>query len=359
MWVKELSLRNFRNYNNLNLKFEKGVNYIQGNNGEGKTSLVEAIGLLPLCKSIRQSEEKDIIKINEDFLSVEALIESEHEEKLKIVISTNGKMIESNGVEVKRVSDIAGIVKVVSFLPRDVELFKELPLKRRKFIDSNISMLNKKYLLCLSEYNKYLNEIRTLIKNNDFDKALLQVLVQELTKRGLFIQKKRREFVSLINQEIKTVASYLENNQTTMELVYCPSILEMEQDKYSNFVYQSLLSNLQNKLGNRIQILGIHGDDLQFKYNKTDLSTFGSQGQNRLSVICLKLTLFKIMKEKFKSEPIVILDDVLSELDNLHQEKLINLLTRIEQVFITGTSIQIKDDYTLFTAINNTVRRNL
>lgn len=359
MKVKNLKLKNFRNYKELSIDFEKGVNYLQGTNGAGKTSLVESIGLLPLCKSIRGSDEVDIINFNQDFALVEAIIEKEDYEKIRIVISRKGKAIKLNDYDVKKVSEIAGIVKVVSFLPKDTELFKEVPLKRRKFIDQSISMIDKEYLKVLGEYNHYLQEIRNLLRGFEVDKVLLSVLVKELVKRGMYLQKERKKFIYLINEELKSVCGYLDDNESEMNLIYIPMVDIDEVEKYEEFVYKKITDSMEYRNSSRISINGIHGDDIRFDYNKKDLGTYGSQGQNRLAVISLKIALFEMIKNKFNDEPIVILDDVLSELDLEHQNKLINLLSRIEQVFITGTSIQIKDNkkYKLYTVEDNTVRR--
>lgn len=359
MWIKKLNLKKFRNYDEVSLSFEKGVNYIQGENGSGKTSLVEAIGFLPLCKSIRTNDEKDLIKIGNENAIIEASFVNQYEEKLRIVIlSSKGKTIEYNDVEIKKTSEIAGIVKVISFLPRDVDLFKESPIKRRRFVDLNISMLNREYLKKLSEYNKLLNDIKNSIKNEKIDYLYLKVLFGELVKRGVFIQKVRKKFIESINEEMKSIANYLDKSSSKFELKYKPDVDIYEEEKYLDYAFNDFKENLEKAQKNRIQIKGAHADDITFNFNGMDLGVYGSQGQNRIAVIAVKLSLFKLIKLKFKEEPIVIFDDVLSELDEYHQEKLINLLNRMEQVFITGTALNLKGNYTLYKVSNNIVRRN-
>ena len=357
MWIKKLELSQFRNYEALSLDFQKGVNVIEGDNGEGKTSLVEAIALFPLSKSIRTTDDKEMIRLGGQFAKVECVVEKEFEEKLKIVISKQGKYVEINGSELKKISNLAGIVKVISFLPKDVELFKSSPSNRRRFIDSTISMLDRTYLLELSKYNKILDQIRILLKEEKVDQIHLEVLIKELSKLGIGIQTKRKSFIDALNEEIKVMSKYLEEDENKMKLIYCPDIGDEEENVYYSKVWDKLKQTLEmNKMARNL-IKGIHQDDILMNFNEKDLATYGSQGQNRIAVIALKLSLVRMIKLKFKEEPIVILDDVLSELDELHQKKLIQLLNRIEQVFITGTKIYLIEKYALYNVKDNVVRR--
>lgn len=356
MWIKSLKLFQFRNYQSVSLEFERGVNYIVGANGAGKTSLVEAIGMLPLCKSIRSADEKEVIRIGCDFSRIEALVQKKNPERMKLVISSQGKLIESNGTEVKKVSDIAGIVKTVSFLPKDVELFHEAPARRRRFLDSSMSMLDRQYLMTLGEYNRYLEELRALLKKGDPDPLYLEVLAREMSKRGESISRRRRKFLELLNEELTGIATYLEEGQTKLQLKYLPDIDARDEESYCAEVCEKIRQQQKN-FPARITVHGAHSDDLAMLHNGKDLALYGSQGQNRISVIALKLALFKLIREKFYEEPIVILDDVLSELDSDHQKRLIGLLNRIEQVFITGTKAEVNAEYALYGVKENEIRR--
>ena len=355
MWISNLEIINFRNYDLATLKFDKGINAIEGENGAGKTSLVESISYLPLCKSLRGAEDKELIKFEKDFSRINATIVNEHKSNLNIVLTSKSKRIELDDVAVKKVSEIAGICRVVSFLPKDVELFKEQPLKRRRFIDQNLSIIDKTYLKLLTEYNKLLNDLRIILKDEEKNKELILVLMESLSSRGKKIQKIREGFIKSINQHLVTFAKYLENDDTKMEVIYHPDV-ELD-DNYENRCVERLKNTISNKINNRILIPGIHADDISFKLNGIDIATFGSQGQNRLSVIALKLSLFKLINDKFNDNPIVILDDVLSELDDNHQLKLIKLLSRIEQVFITGTKLNLEEKMNLYIVENNEIRR--
>lgn len=355
MWVKKLKLNDFRNYHQVSLDFSQGINFIQGPNGSGKTSLVEAIGMLALCKSIRTSDEKETIKLDCEANIINAEIENEIKRDLKIVISRKGKYIELDGNEIKRTSKIAGVTKIISFLPKDVDMFKENPTRRRRFIDFNLSMIDQVYLKLLSEYHQYLSEVRNLLKQEKIDLITLEVLLDELLKRSYSLQQKRKSFISLLNENLKKVSEYFDEIKLFLE--YHPYITEESYEDYVFNTKELIKKEIINESKSRMIIPGIHLDDISMDFNEMDLSLFGSQGQNRISVILLKLSVFELIKTKFNEEPIIILDDVLSELDETHQQKLLRLLNEIEQVFITGTKLDLKQKVTLFNVENNQVRR--
>ena len=220
MWIKKIKLYQFRNYKDVSVEFSKGVNVILGENGVGKTSIMEAIGLMPLSKSIRTSDEKELISLGTAYAKVECSIQKKIEETVKIVISKQGKFIELNGQELKKISDLAGVVKVVSFLPKDVELFKSSPSSRRKFIDSNMSMLDKRYLLELSEYSSCLENVRLLLKNDNIDSMHLDILLEKLSEKGFKILTRRRKFVSVLNEQLESITEYINGDKNKMKLIY-------------------------------------------------------------------------------------------------------------------------------------------
>ena len=354
MWVKKIQLRNFRNYSEIDLNFEKGINFFQGNNGSGKTSLVEAIGMLALCKSIRTNDDKEMIKVDNESCVIISQLENEIDREYRIVISKEGKFVWLDGNEIKKISEMVGICKIISFLTKDAELFKDSPLKRRKFLDLNLSMQDKIYLKLLSEYNHYLLEIKNLLKNEKIDFLTLDILLEELSKRGYVLQNKRSEFVDLLNKNLSFISEKFLDSKDLLKLSYVENI--KSDGDYLKKIKEKVYAFLNNGVS-RVAIPGIHLDDLTLLYNSLDLALYGSQGQNRLSVIALKLSLFKQIKDKFNQEPIIILDDVLSELDDNHQNKLINLLKNVEQVFITGTKFNLDQKISLFNVENNLVRR--
>ena len=220
MWVKKIQLRNFRNYSEIDLDFEKGINFFQGNNGSGKTSLVEAIGMLALCKSIRTNDDKEMIKVDNESCVIISQLENEIDREYRIVISKEGKFVWLDGNEIKKISEMVGICKIISFLPKDAELFKDSPLKRRKFLDLNLSMQDKIYLKLLSEYNHYLLEIKNLLKNEKIDFLTLDILLEELSKRGYVLQNKRSEFVDLLNKNLSFISEKFLDSKDLLKLSY-------------------------------------------------------------------------------------------------------------------------------------------
>ena len=220
MWVKKIQLRNFRNYSEIDLNFEKGINFFQGNNGSGKTSLVEAIGMLALCKSIRTNDDKEMIKVDNESCVIISQLENEIDREYRIVISKEGKFVCLDGNEIKKISEMVGICKIISFLPKDAELIKDSPLKRRKFLDLNLSMQDKIYLKLLSEYNHYLLEIKNLLKNEKIDFLTLDILLEELSKRGYVLQNKRSEFVDLLNKNLSFISEKFLDSKDLLKLSY-------------------------------------------------------------------------------------------------------------------------------------------
>ena len=206
----------------------------------------------------------------------------------------------------------------------------------------------------MSEYNHYLLEIKNLLKNKKIDFLTLDILLEELSKRGYVLQNKRSEFVDLLNKNLSFISEKFLDSKDLLKLSYVENI--KADGDYLKKIKEKVYASLNNG-ASRVVIPGIHLDDLTLLYNSLDLALYGSQGQNRLSVIALKLSLFKQIKDKFNQEPIIILDDVLSELDDNHQNKLNNLLKNVEQVFITGTKFNLDQKISLFNVENNLVRR--
>ena len=345
MLIKNIKLINFRNYQNIEVSFEKGINYIEGSNGSGKTSLVEAIGLLSLCKSIRTSDEKEMINLNSSSLIVNALINNQIDREIKIVISEKGKYISIDENEVKRISELIGVVKIISFLPKDVELFKDSPLKRRKFIDYAFSLLDKTYLKSLSEYNHYLTEIKELIKVSDFDETTLDVLLKQISKKGIYIMDKRKEYICLLNKYLANVNKYFSDNEFVINY---QSDIKNENNYYLE-VKNKLLNDL--KYQNRVSVHGIHLDDMVCYHNNTNLSNYGSQGQNRTAILSLKLSELQVIYDEIEEEPILLLDDFMSELDINRRKNFLNNINNTQVIITCAEKIEfLKEnvDYCLY-----------
>lgn len=343
MLVKSLKLRNFRNYEAIDVSFEKGVNAILGINGSGKTNLVEAISVLSLGRSFKTQDDQELIRFGQDFALIEATILKEKEKTLKIVLSKDGKRITYDGIEFKKLSELNGLLQVIIFTPSDVDLFKESPIERRKFLNIHISMINKKYLQELSLYNNLLKERNAALKSEQIDLTLLDVLNKRLVKPQFEILKERFRFLHELEPCLNQVYQYLDSSKNSCQLKYQSTIEWNESyQEFETILLEAYHKNLEVDMKRKATSIGIHRDDLFMFRNQRKIDVYGSQGQNRIGVLSLKLAVYKLFKESKKEEPILILDDVLSELDLEHQNKMMRLIEKTDQVFITCADQELK-----------------
>lgn len=359
MFIKLLKLKNFRNYEELNICFDKGINFLSGLNGEGKTNILEAISLLSLGKSFVTSNEKECVRINKEFSKINSIIERKNNLEIEIVISEQGKKILINNNEIKRLSEMSGNVYVITFSPKDVSFYKESAVRRRKFIDSSLSMLSPAYLSCISIYKKLIKERNSLLKQ-DVDFTLLKVIDEQLAPLEFEIIKMRYKFINELNNSIKKLYEKFNINNTEVNLSYLSTVpYDVNKEKCIKNILQQLEESYSTDLSRKNTSKGIHHEDVEFFYKGTNIALTGSQGQNRIATLILKIALADLIKEKFLEEPILLLDDVLSELDENHQRLLGSVLKDYSQSFITGTEIPATIDVdTEFIVSNHSIRRN-
>ncbi len=337
MYIEHIKLKNFRNYKELNLKLNNNITIIHGDNAQGKTNLLESIYFTAIGRSYRANNDKELISFNKDLCSLEA-IASSGDIKDKIQINLNQdkqKRIFINGVPVRKLGDLLGNVLVVSFSPEDLQLIKSSPLGRRKFIDIELCQLSKIYYYDLKQYNHILKQRNNLLKSlkhNDSLKDALFAFDSQLIHFGTKIIKQRRVFI----QELSDYANHVQNNITngleTLKIEYIPSVTEDNyEEKLSKALKKDILYGMTS--------LGIHKDDISFYINDIDVKKFGSQGQQRTASLATKLAEIEIIKIKRNTTPILLLDDVLSELDKNRQQFLIKSIKDI-QTIITCTGVE-------------------
>lgn len=358
MFIKSLTLKNFRCYENLSLDFSQGINFFTGSNGEGKTNIIEAISLLSLGKSFVTSDEKECIEIFKDYTKIESIIDRGHLLKIEMCISQEGKKVSINNKELNKLSEMAGNVYIVTFAPNDVNFYKGSTANRRKFIDVSLSMLSPAYLSCISLFKKLLKDRNALLKQ-DIDFTLLKVIDEQLAPLEYEIVKMRTKFIKQLNVSLKRVYEKLNIDAGIMNLEYL-SVIPFVEDKkeFVNKLIFQMKDDYANDIKRKSTTRGIHHEDINFIFRGTNIALTGSQGQNRIASLALKVALADLIKEKYKEEPILLLDDVLSELDNNHQEALGNLLKDYKQTFLTGTEVPsniIVDAE--FNVLNHAVRR--
>lgn len=336
MIIKKHKIINFRNIQNLNLEFDDSINIFLGNNGTGKTNIVESIAYLSLFKSLRSSDTESLIKYGCDFASIEAY--DDNNNIYKIVLSNEGKKITINNKPIKKHSDFTYLFNIVTFTPDDAFLFKNNPRNRRDVINDQISNISPSYEYCLNEYNKLRMDRNKILEQENIDEALVKSYDVQLASYAERICKKRNEFINDIQENLTNYYQSISDTQSVIRIEYVSEFKDLDRDRIVNY----LSNHFNEDLIRKQTINGPHKDDYICYLDDKDISEIGSQGQNRLAVISLKLAFLAYIKEAIGKDGIVILDDVLSELDNTKKTKLLNELLNKSQVFITGTE-DIKD----------------
>ena len=335
MLITNLKIKNFRNYEELNLNFDKKINIFYGNNAQGKTNIIEAIFLCAIGKSFRTSKDKELIKFNENFLNIEINYEkSDRNGKIKIDISEK-KEIFLNGIKSKKLSELIGKINVVLFTPDDINILKEGPKMRRRFLDIMISQLRPNYIYCLNMYQKTLEQRNMYLKQIKFEnknQEMLDIWDLKLSEYGEKIYIYRKEFIEKIKNKINIIHKKITNNNEEIKIEYISDFSTKEK------FYSSLKQNKNIDIMRGATTKGIHKDDFNIYLNDKNVSVYGSQGQNRTAILSLKMSELQVIKDEINENPILLLDDFMSELD---EERRNNFLNNIgdTQVFVTCTDI--------------------
>lgn len=332
MYIEKIKLENFRNYKYENIELNKRINIIFGDNAQGKTNILEAIYFTSLGKSFRTNKEKEIVKENESQAKIEInFIKNNRKEKINAEISDK-KNFYINDIPVKKLSELVGKINIVFFSPEDIEILRNEPIKRRKFLNIMISQLRPKYIFLLSEYNKVLEQRNNYLKQIKYENKSQENLTiwdAQLEKIGIKIYEYRKEFIEKINNKIKKIHLNTTENKENIEIKYKTNI-----DK-KNYM-ENLLKNKSIDIQKGYTSIGIHRDDFEIYINKKNVAIFGSQGQQRTSIISLKLAEAEVIYDEIEEYPIVLLDDFMSELDKKRIHGFIKNIKN-NQVLITTT----------------------
>lgn len=339
MYLTELKIKNFRNHNYLSFSFNKGVTLITGNNGVGKTNIVEAIYYLSFIKSFRGVSDIELINQDKDNCSIEATVkEGELTNKILIVIQKDSRFVYLNNKPVSKLSELSNIVNALIFEPKDVMLFKGSPKDRRTFIDVSLSKKSGAYLWLISKYEKYLKERNEILKREEIDQKMLDITTEMLVKLSVQIISYRALYFKDINDILNNITRALTGVKGEMKLVYKPFVPnDKEILDNAKITYKRAL---ETDLKKKVTTVGIHREDFSMMLNGRDIALYGSQGENRLAALVLKLTPYFLIKDQNK-KPIVILDDVMSELDEINQNKFLRFIKKFNQVFITATKLSL------------------
>lgn len=325
--IEKINLKNIRRFSELNLTIDNKNVLLIGPNAKGKTTILEAIMLASIVKSHRTNNLKEVIKTGTNFGEVKI----DSTKKYRLVLTEEGKKVFINNTPYPRLSEYIGNLYTVFFSPSDLSIVTSSPIVRRNFLNQEISQIKPSYLKCLNEYNKLLLERNNYLKL-DFkqqNQAIFDVLTQEVIDVGLKLIKAREAFILEINKDLNRYYQLLANDET-LEIKYLPSV-------NSNDYAKTMFEKMKFDLLKQTTSFGPHRDDFCFILNNTDAHKYASQGQIRSIVLALKLTICKIIKEYKKEDPILLLDDVLSELDSSRQKKLLHLINDLGQTFISST----------------------
>lgn len=355
MFIKELFLKNYRSYNELGIQFDNNVNVILGENAQGKTNVMESIYVLAMAKSHRTSNDKDLIRWDQEYAKIEGRIQKQHGVlPMELTISKKGKKAKCNHIEQQKLSQYVGNINVVMFAPEDLHLVKGSPQVRRRFIDMEIGQVSPIYLHDMSQYQKILQQrnhyLRLLQIKKQTDETMLDILTEQFISVAAKIVLKRYEFLRLLESWALPIHSGISRGLETLKIQYKPSVDVSEDQDLSKMieVFQEKFVKIKTReLERGVTMFGPHRDDLVFFVNGRDVQTFGSQGQQRTTALSLKLAEIELIHSEKGEYPILLLDDVLSELDDFRQSHLLNTIQGKVQTFVTTTSVDGIDHQTL------------
>lgn len=347
MRVKNIRLINYRNYIDLNLKLEKKLNLFIGNNAQGKTNLLESIYMCGFGKSFRKNKDKDIINIVANSSYIGADIEkSGGDKKIEIKLEREKiKRVKINRLELEKISDISGVFNVVIFSPEDLKIIKEGPAERRAFMDNEISQIRPLYKHYLSRYNKILQQRNNLLRAARYDKKRLSTISvwnNQLSRAGAEIIKMRLEFIETLSEISKEIHKSITGGIEDLEVRYAPSFEVKDGDLALHFE-ELLTKSVDEDVDKGTTSIGPHRDDILLFINNRECRVFGSQGQQRTAALSLKLAEVESIKLETGEYPVLLLDDVLSELDLNRRKYLIKTFKEVQTIITSTDDIDLRE----------------
>lgn len=348
MYIKKLKLHNFRNYSSLSVTLTKGINIIYGENAQGKTNLLESIYVLGITKSHRSFIDDSLININGEYLTIEGIVNNQKiDNKFNIYIDSKSKVLKYNGNNIKKVSDYISKMNIIIFYPDDLELIKGSPQIRRKYINLELSQLYSNYYILMQEYEKVLklrNEyLKKMSRRESIDKTYIEILTGYLIDKSIMIYKMRYKFIDRINQYCSSIYKDIMNLEG-FNIKYKPSIeIDINDSNLKNYLKEEYNKKLEYDIKLCATSIGPHKDDIEFFLGDKNLKYYGSQGQQRIAVLTLKLSEIELFKKYKEATPILLLDDIFSELDDIKKNNLLKYISRDIQTIITTTDLNNLD----------------
>lgn len=337
MIIKSLELQDYRNYEGLHISFDKGTNILFGDNAQGKTNILEAIYLSATTKSHKGTKDRDIVNFGKEEAHIRTIIEKEGiETRVDMHLrKSRSKGIAIDGQKIKKAAELLGISNVVFFSPEDLNIIKNGPGERRRFVDMELSQLDSFYLYNMNNYIKIVEQRNKLLKDLYFNPSLkdtLNIWDSQMISFGSKVIERRRLFVEQLNKIIVDIHRNLTGGKEEIRIEYYPDV-EIEDFE------RKLAANQEKDIRSKQTNVGPHRDDFVFYVGDIDIRKFGSQGQQRTAALSLKLSEIELVKKIVKDTPILLLDDVLSELDSNRQNYLLNSIGDI-QTIITCTGLE-------------------
>ncbi len=339
MLIKDIELKHFRNYENESFLFDPYINILMGDNAQGKTNVLEALYLLSSSRSFKTNIIDEMIMFDEDFATITGHVQSNNKPlEMKIILSDQGKKALINKNEINKTSDYIGYLNVILFVPEDLQLIKGSPRLRRKLLDLEISKISPIYMYNITKYNKLLKERNKYLKMLHDQKkgpdVYLDVLNEQMAELQVDLILRRQEFTDLLSSISATMYDYIAGSEN-LAIAYSTSYKMIDKqtilNKYKKTYTRDILYSTT--------VDGLHKDDLKITLDGSDATLYASQGQQRSIVLSIKIALLEIVKKEVGEYPILLLDDVLSELDDMRKTKLLNLIDKKVQTFITTTSV--------------------
>ena len=344
MYIQSLKLKNFRNYESLELEFNKGINIIYGKNAQGKTNLLESIYVLGITKSHRASIDNYLIKDGQINLNIKGVIRKNRFPINMEFSLSNSKELKIDKEKIGKVSDYISKMNIIIFYPEDLEIIKGSPSIRRKFLNLELSQLYSGYYTLLNDYNRLLKMRNDYLKkislSDNYDKNYLSILNSYFIDKGIMICKMRNKFIKLLNEKSGEIFKTI-TGLDGFHIVYNSNIdINLENKELIKKEYESKLDKMfKSELKFKASLVGPHRDDFEFYLNDNNLKQYGSQGQQRIAVLSIKLAEISIFKEYTGTTPILLLDDIFSELDTKKKNNLLKYIKNSIQTIITTTDL--------------------
>ncbi len=343
MYIDSIELKDFRNYEELKLKLNRGTNIFYGNNAQGKTNLLEAVYMGGTSKSHRSSGDRETIRFGKDEAHIKInFTRRDVPQRIDMHIKKNkSKGIALNGIPIKRASELFGIINIIFFSPEDLAIIKNGPSERRRFIDMELCQLNKIYVHDLISYNSILRQRNKLLKEyyDPKDSLMLDIYDEQLCDFGKRIIASRDKFIKRLNSIIREKHHMLTGGREELSIFYEKNT---DEEAFESELKRSRASDIRQ----HTSLTGPHRDDIRFIINDIDIRHFGSQGQQRTAALSLKLSEIELVEELTNDTPVLLLDDVLSELDSERQKFLLNAIKNVQTLISsTGTDEFINNNF--------------